>query len=343
MGQPYDDDSDSFRVFGRGMVESDSTIYWRVGRIKLKLVAARQSKEPDELPFPLPNSRQSCRRYGRPKIALSAIKEKWVLLMKSILFRKQRICFSDSGFGPVVVLVHGFPLDRRMWTAQVPVLEKFCRVIAIDLPGYGDSPFPHETPSIKSFAAATAAVVESEQIETVTLVGLSMGGYVCWEILQQFPNLVSRLVLSNTRASGDTQATAKARRISAQNVREKGTASLITDMLGRLVAPQTMTRAPEAVAAIQIMMKDASPESVAATLIALADRADYRRLLPKIKLPVLVVAGEFDKITPAAEMSEMSASLSQSTYTVISDCGHLPPIEQPEKFNEQLKKFLVNS
>ncbi len=263
--------------------------------------------------------------------------------MKSILFRNEELWYLDSGSGPVVVLIHGFPLDHRMWAAQIPVLEKFCRVIAVDLPGYGRSALPHEPLSISGYSEAIAAIIAAEKIEKVTLVGLSMGGYVCWEFAAQFPEHVSRLIACNTRAAGDTLATAKARRLSAQYVRDKGTAALLADMLTRLIAPQTIDESPLVVANIQAIMQIASPESVSATLLALADRSDNRPLLPKLKFPILVVAGEFDVITPADEMRKMSTTLDHAKFTIVPECGHLPPMEQPDRFNEVLVNFLKNT
>jgi pimeloyl-ACP methyl ester carboxylesterase len=261
-------------------------------------------------------------------------------MMKSIQFRNVQLSFWDSGSGPAVILTHGFPLDHRMWAAQIPVLEKFCRVIAVDLPGYGSSPLPNEPLSIKGYAEAVAAIMAAEKIEQATLVGLSMGGYVGWEYAAHFPQSVSRLVACNTRAAGDNVATAKARKISAQNVRDNGTTALVTDMLNRLVAPQTQTDSLEVIAQIRTMMNSATPESVSATLLALADRADNRSILPQLKIPVLVVAGEFDAITPAEEMREMSTTLEHASFKIVPGCGHLPPMEQPERFNDVLVDFL---
>ena len=105
-------------------------------------------------------------------------------------------------------------------------------------------------------------------------------------------------------------------------------------MLSRLVAPQTQTESLAVIAQIRSIMNSATPASISATLLALAERADYRSILPQLEFPVLVVAGEFDTITPAAEMRELSATMGQASFQTIPGCGHLPPMEQPERLNE---------
>src|SRR4051794_19226116 len=118
---------------------------------------------------------------------------------------------TDVGEGPVVVLLHAFPLDRSMWLPQIDQLADQYRVIAPDLPGFGDSPLRPDA-SIDGFADAVAEHLDEKEITgPVVLGGLSMGGYVALAFARKYPQRLRALVLADTKAEAD-DATAKGNR-----------------------------------------------------------------------------------------------------------------------------------
>ena len=143
--------------------------------------------------------------------------------------------YSDQGEGPVLVLLHGFPLNHSMWKYQI---EEFCtthRVIAPDLRGHGRSPVTPGTVSMAEMARDVARLLDHLHIdEPVSLAGLSMGGYVAWEFWLQFRNRLQNLLLFDTRAQADTEEVARGRNMMAAQVVADG-ASMIADYHG----PQT--------------------------------------------------------------------------------------------------------
>src|SRR5215472_6007786 len=118
-----------------------------------------------------------------------------------------RINYDDRGAGEVVLLVHGFPLDRTIWDAQVELLTGTHRVITPDLRGFGESGIGDIDPtsmSLDIYAADLAAMLDALDVDTVTFGGLSMGGYIAFAFMRAYAPRVSRLLLLNTRAAPDT-------------------------------------------------------------------------------------------------------------------------------------------
>src|SRR5215468_3102653 len=94
---------------------------------------------------------------------------------------------SDVGQGPVVVLLHAFPLSRFMWQPQKDALRDLYRVIAPDLPGFGDSPPPMGTPTVEGYADAVAGLLDDKDIhDPVVMAGVSMGGYIALAFAQKY-------------------------------------------------------------------------------------------------------------------------------------------------------------
>src|SRR5882724_9647259 len=123
---------------------------------------------------------------------------------------------SDDGPGPVVVLLHGFPLSRAMWIEQIPDLGAVYRLIAPDLRGHGDSPAPEGVYTMDEMADDVIELLDTLHLdEPVVLGGLSMGGYVALSMVARYPQRIRALMLMDTRAEADTPEAAQKREESA--------------------------------------------------------------------------------------------------------------------------------
>ncbi len=112
--------------------------------------------------------------------------------------------YSDEGHGPAVLFLHPFPLDRRAWNAQVAALAAEHRVLALDFPGFGESGVPPSGLTLASVAANVSRLVRGLGLDRLSVVGLSMGGYLALELAAQDGALVDRLGLADTRAGPDS-------------------------------------------------------------------------------------------------------------------------------------------
>jgi 3-oxoadipate enol-lactonase len=249
---------------------------------------------------------------------------------------------AESGSGRPLLLVHGFPLDHRMWEHQMAPLAASHRVVAPDLRGFGRSSVTPGVVTMEQMADDLAALLDALRIdEPVVLCGLSMGGYVAWSFFRRHARRLRGLILCDTRAAPDSPDAAHNRLAMAERVLREGTAPLVETMLPRLFGPRAAERCPAAVEAVREAILAAPPAGVAAALHGMARRSDARPLLGAIHVPALLVVGQHDAISPSAEMREMAQAMPDARLVEIADAGHLAPLEQPGDVNRAIGAFLA--
>jgi YbgC/YbaW family acyl-CoA thioester hydrolase len=244
------------------------------------------------------------------------------------------------GSGTAVLFIHGYPLDRTMWAAQVAGLDN-CRRIAPDLRGFGLSDAPDLGYGMHTYADDLAAILDAQQVDEAVLVGLSMGGYVAFEFIRRHRERVKALILIDTRAEADTPEQRKARDQSASLAREHGAAAITEKMLPKLIAPQNGKAMPHLVERLKAMMQAAPVSGIVGALSAMRDRLDSTLLLSALEgMPTLIIVGEHDEITPVASAEAMKAALPSAELKVVPGAGHMSPMEKPEAVNALLADFL---
>jgi len=252
------------------------------------------------------------------------------------------IAYGERGEGPEdpVVLLHAFPLNRRMWAPQVEALGETRRVITPDYPGFGFSPRPPAQPDVRYYAELVGELLDKLRLDRVVLGGLSIGGYVVFACLRLFPERISALLLANTRPDPDTEEAREARREMARRVAEEGVEILPKLQMERLLAPDTLQNKKDVVESVREMILESSPDGVVAALGAMRDRPDSSDLLEKIDVPTLVVGGAEDALSTPEIMSQMARKIPDSRHHTFSGAGHLSNLEAPEEFNTALHEFL---
>jgi len=248
---------------------------------------------------------------------------------------------SDQGDGPPSVLLHGFPLSRRMWDAQVKAWSQNCRVIAPDFRGFGDSPVASGEFSMTGCAEDLHDLLGSLGIQKdIVLLGLSMGGYICFEFVRRYQDLLRGLILVGTQPAGDSDASRQARYETAEFVRRKGSSALAEKLIPRFLAKSTLANKPEVVETVRALIQSNSPEAIAQACYGLASRRDSTLLLPEIRIPTLIVAGSEDVLIPSAQAETMQREIRHSQLVVVERCGHLINLEQPDVLNQVVTNFL---
>lgn len=245
------------------------------------------------------------------------------------------IC-DDVGRGPAILFVHGFPLDRWMWHPQVAALDGYRRV-APDLPGLGESPLGEGSASMASYAAALGGCLDRLGIESVVLCGLSMGGYVVFECLRQWPQRIAGVALMDTRADADTEEGRGGRDRLIAEVRARGAVAVADAMMPRLVGAATTTARPAWLSELRRRMERSPTEGVVAALEAMKERPDSTSQLARITVPALVLVGAEDVITPPPLAEAMAQGIPGATLVVVPGAGHLPTLEQPQLVTEALR------
>jgi len=255
-----------------------------------------------------------------------------------------RLAYSDTGAGrPVVLLVHGFPLNRSMWDSQLGSLKAFgARVIAPDLRGFGASEAGPPGPlSMEQHADDLVALLDALNISApVIYVGLSMGGYVGFALWRRHPERIAALVVADSRAAADTPEGRQGREELATKAEELHSPRPAIDaMLPRLLSPHLRPGSlPEHL--LRGMMSSSSARAVADGARGLGQRAESYSTLPTISVPTLVIVGEHDVLTPPEESHRIAEGIPHARLATIDQAGHMSNMENPDAFNAALLQFL---
>ena len=252
------------------------------------------------------------------------------------------------GSGPPLVLLHAFPLDHTMWHRVLSLADQ-ARLIIPDQRGFGRStlsdPQKPAIASIAQLADDVAKLLDALDIEEpATIAGISMGGYVAQHTAIRHPEKVSQLILIDTKFSADTPEARANRADLAATVGRVGQHVLADAMVPNLLAATDAARSqPERAANEEFLRKLIGKQSIAtiqAALGALADRPDMTKDMQHLKKPVLLICGSEDTITPPAVMESMEKMLPQGRLLIVSEAGHLVPLEAPAVFHEAVCSFL---
>jgi pimeloyl-ACP methyl ester carboxylesterase len=236
-----------------------------------------------------------------------------------------------------LLLVHGFPLDGRMWHKQVDGLADTVTVLAPDLAGHGPSPSGTPNHDVDGMARDLAAHLDGAGVDAVHLAGFSMGGYAALAFLRLFPDRVLSLSLVDTRANADNDAGRQGRDDMAAKI-EAGGARVAADAM----LPKMFTAgADDSICGeAERWMLDQPVAALVADLQAMRDRPDATPMLAEIRIPTLVIVGDQDLIIPPADAQAMAAAIPNSRVVTVSGAAHLAPVEQPEAVNAALREFV---
>jgi pimeloyl-ACP methyl ester carboxylesterase len=226
------------------------------------------------------------------------------------------------------LLIPGLACSPRLYAEQMPVLWHYGPVTVAD----------HTRDDTM---AAIAQRILARAPPHFALIGLSMGGYIAFEILRQAPDRVLRLALLDTSARNDTPE-ASERRIRAIALVKEGRYADVTDgLFAMLVHPGR--RKDERLRGINRLMADeVGSEAYIRQQTAIMGRADSRPTLGAIACPTLVLVGDSDQLTPPALAQEMAAGITGAELVTVPTCGHLSTLEQPEAVNAALENWLMD-
>lgn len=253
----------------------------------------------------------------------------------------RHLAYDDCGQGRALLLIHGFPLCRRMWLPQLqPVAEAGFRVIAPDLRGFGESEPSAPPCSLEDYADDLVALLDHLGIERAVVAGMSMGGYILLNLLDRHPGRVSAAAFLFTRAGADDEA-GKARRSQLAGEVAAGNRQALEDAFGPILfAEPTRERKPELVREVGGWIRQASTDGVVGALMAMRDRKDYTQTLGNIAVPCLVAGAELDRAVPPQNAAILAEGLADATSCLIPEAGHMANMEQPDLLNSHLLDFL---
>ena len=240
-------------------------------------------------------------------------------------------------------MLHAFPLSARMWAHEAETLKEISRVILPDLPGFGRSPRQTQ-PSIPEMAQEVARLLDHLGIkEPVFIGGLSMGGYVSFEFLRQFPERVRGLGFFSTRAAADTHEARERRMQTIEKIKNEGLPAFTNKGVNNLLGKTTLKNKPLLVRQVKEMILANQADGITDALLAMAERRDSVGLLKSIQKPTLVIAAEEDSFVPLVEAESFAQEIPGAEFYVIKQAGHLANLEAPARFQTLLKNFLTQN
>jgi pimeloyl-ACP methyl ester carboxylesterase len=251
-----------------------------------------------------------------------------------------RIAYERAGSGAPLVLLHGFIVDRRTWRPQVDDLSRDFDVIAWDAPGCGDSSDPPEEFSMAEFAGHLGELLDHSGLASAHLLGLAWGGTLALEFNHVYPGRVLSLVLADTYAgwTGSLGQEAAEQRL-ARCLRES---RLPPEAWVPAWAPEAFSAgAPtELIDEFATIMENFHPVGFRA--MSRAVLPDFSDRLESIDVPTLLVWGDDDKRSPLSA-GEMMRDRIRGSKLLVIPAGHVSNLEQPERFNAEVRAFLVAS
>jgi pimeloyl-ACP methyl ester carboxylesterase len=254
----------------------------------------------------------------------------------------QIVSYIDEGLvnASTIIFIHGFPLNKEMWNKQVGEFKDNYRVIAYDIRGHGKSDSGEEDFSIELFVKDLISLMDVLKIDKTILCGFSMGGYIALNAIENYPERFNALLLCDTNCAADLPQAKDKRMETIESIKEKGVELYAQESLKRLFAPISFSKQIEEISIVRAMIIGTSKESLFKTLYAIAQRAESCTKLHEIKVPVLILVGKDDEITPGDVALAMHKKIKNSTIHFIDRAGHLSNMENPIQFNFQLNNFL---
>lgn len=254
-----------------------------------------------------------------------------------------RLHYEERGEGPPVVLVHGVWMSGRFFSRQLSALSREHRVISLDLRGHGRSDEVHLGHTLPAYARDLHAAIAELGLRDVVLLGWSMGAFVVWEYLDQFgeENVAATVIVDESAtdykwpdwdygfADLGELATIMA---AVQEDREPFVRGFIPAMF------KEEPREEDVAWMLEEITRPA--ESVASAILFDQTVRDYRPVVSRIGVPTLLCFGRDEKLFPVAAGEDLAQRISDSRLVVFEESGHCPFLEEPDRFNAEVERFI---
>lgn len=252
------------------------------------------------------------------------------------------VSYTDEGLdkSAVIIFIHGFPFNKSMWKQQVEAFKDNYRVIAYDVRGHGNSDAGTADFSIDLFASDLIILMDTLKIDQAMLCGLSMGGYIALNAVENYPDRFDALILSDTNCIADTPEAKEKRLATIESIKKNGVEKFANESVKNLFAAESFNSKKKEIAEVREMIVNTAEESIFKTLRAFYERKETCSKLQDINVPALIMVGEEDKITPPAAAQMMHEKIEDSVLKIIEHAGHLSNIENPSEFNSHIEELV---
>ncbi len=260
-------------------------------------------------------------------------------MIKTCIHKNETVTFYDKGKGRVVVLLHGFLGSYQIWEQTINNLSKSYRVIAIDLPGHGDTSCFGYAHSMELMAKCVKTVLGFLRLKKYVIIGHSMGGYVGLAFADLFPDNLKGLCLYHSTAFSDSEEKKKDRLRAINAVKANKNVFTVATIKNLFASKNLKYLKPEISFATSIAKKT-SKKGIVAALFGMKDRFSRDIILGLVTYPILMVIGKYDNILPCEQLLEQAKTIKNGSILYLEHDGHFGFLESQKKSNKELRKFL---
>lgn len=238
-----------------------------------------------------------------------------------------------------ILFVHGFPYDHLMWDSQISELKSKYQCIAYDIRGLGESPSGDGQFTIESFVDDLERIINELKLNKPVLCGLSMGGYIALRAVERMEEMFSGLILCDTKSEADGNDAKLRRSAGIKKINNEGIKKFVSDFVPTCFLKESINSSKEYAVIFNRALEN-NPTGVKGCLLAMAARTDTTGYLEKIKIPVLVICGERDSLSPPESMRELASKIKDAEFVLIPEAAHMAPVENPAVVNSAIKNYL---
>ncbi|TQR12556.1 alpha/beta hydrolase [Psychrobacillus lasiicapitis] len=247
------------------------------------------------------------------------------------------VAYREEGKGEPILLVHGFCGSSDYWRNLIHELAQTYRVIALDLPGHGDSSVQENINEIDQYATFIRDFLDELKIDQVTMFGHSLGGYITLAFAEMYSDRLKGFSLIHSTAFPDSEEAKKGRDASADKIETEGMEGFIEGLVPKLFSPKHLDRHHKEITEVKNIGYSTSPAGAKSALIAMKNRIDRRKVIQTTNLPVLLIAGEEDQLIPPDKV--FTAKGQHIKQILLKNVGHMSMYEAPEELIQEIMGF----
>jgi len=260
-------------------------------------------------------------------------------MQQNIVLNGRKFSYSESGKGPVVMLVHGFGEDSLIWSSQTEALPGF-RLILPDLPGSGGSDMIADM-SMEGMAAILHELLEQLGIKKCTMIGHSMGGYVTLAFAEKWSDQLSGFGLFHSTAFADSIEKKEVRKKGIDFIERNGPFEFLKTSIPGLFSPASRENRKELIEELLKRAHNFSGAALVSYYRSMMERPDRTSVLKMSQVPVLFILGRHDQAVPLEDGLKLCHLPGLSYIHILEESGHMGMKEEPHTSNKVLSNYLT--
>jgi pimeloyl-ACP methyl ester carboxylesterase len=261
--------------------------------------------------------------------------------LKELDINRIKVFDYDNENAQALIFIHAFPMNSKMWDEQVEYFKGKFRVLTYDVRGFGQSEREEGNYTIDSHADDLLDITGNLGIENPVICSLSMGGYIALRIMEKAQDKLKAAILCDTKSEADTNEAKLKRAQQIKQIKSGGRDAFVSSFIENALSTKSLNESTKKIPTrVHEIINEQNNFSICGGLMSLASRTDTTPYLEKINIPVLVIVGEDDKLTPVENAQSLNRQIPGSKLVMINSAGHFTNIEKPSIFNETVKNFL---